>query len=218
MLPSGSIPEGPFSGRRGAAARLECDVWRDDGGIVRRFLDGLYLAALWISALCLCTIAGLVGLQLVGRIADGLLAMLRLPKYGFVILSLAEIAGYLLAAASFFALAATLKSGAHIRVTMALSFLDEKIRRVVELWAFGASAAFCVYMTYQLANFAWVSYRFNEVSPGVILVPLAIPQAAMAAGIAILTVAFIDEFLIIWRRGRPTFRTAEDAIMLGKEG
>lgn len=185
---------------------------------MRRFLDSLYLAALWISALCLCAIAVMVGVQLAGRIADGMLALVGLPKYGFVILSLAEIAGYLLAAASFFALAGTLKSGAHIRVTMVLAALSEKARRVVELWAFGASGVFSAYMTYHIANFAWVSYQFNEVSPGVIRVPLAIPQAAMAAGIAILTIAFIDEFLIVWRSGRPTFRTAEDAIMLGKEG
>jgi TRAP-type C4-dicarboxylate transport system permease small subunit len=188
------------------------------GDIMRRFLDNLYLAALWISALCLCAIAGLVGLQLAGRMADVLLSLLQLQKYGFVILSLAEIAGYLLAASSFFALAATLKSGVHIRVTMVLSALNERARRIAELWAFGASTAFCAFMTWHITSFAWFSFRFGEVSPGVIRVPLVIPQAAMAAGIAILTIAFIDEFFIVWRRGSPTFRTAEDAITLGKEG
>ena len=73
-------------------------------------------------------------------------------------------------------------------------------------------------MTWHITSFAWFSFRFGEVSPGVIRVPLAIPQAAMAAGIAIMTIAFIDEFIIVWRRGSPTFRTAEDAITLGKEG
>ena len=33
-----------------------------------------------------------------------------------------------------------------------------------------------------------------------------------------LTVALIDELVIVLRGGRPTFRTAEDAITLGKEG
>ena len=61
--------------------------------------------------------------------------------------------------------------------------------------------------------------RFHEVSAGVVRVPLAYPQAAMAAGAAILTIALIDEFIIILlTRGRPSFRTAEDAITLGKEG
>ena len=73
-------------------------------------------------------------------------------------------------------------------------------------------------MTGHLANFAWVSFRFNEVSPGVIRVPLVYPQAAMAIGALILTIALVDELFIVASRGRPTFRAAEDAITLGKEG
>lgn len=185
---------------------------------MRRVLDALYAAALWLSALCLAAIAIMVGLQLAGRIVDGLLKLAGFPPYGFVILSLAEIAGYLLAAASFLALAATLRAGAHIRVTMALSAFSETTRRYIELWAFGAAAAFSVYMTWNIGHFAYTSYRFNEISPGLIPVPLAIPQTAMTAGILILTIALIDEFVSVLMRGRPTFRASEDAITLGKEG
>ena len=91
---------------------------------MRRALDTLYRAALWASALCLVAIALLVGLQLAGRLLDGALALLHLPRTDFVILSLNEICGYLLAAASFLALAGTLKAGAHIRVTMVLAALE----------------------------------------------------------------------------------------------
>lgn len=184
---------------------------------MRKSLDWLYYLALWAAALCLATIALMVGAQLAGRLIDGALKFAGLPVIGIVILSLAEIAGYLLGAASFLALAGTLKAGAHIRVTMLLGALPEHLRQKAELWAFGASAAFAAYMTWQIGLFAFVSWQFNEVSPGVIRVPLFVPQAAMAAGALILTVALIDEFLIVLRRGRPTFRAAEDAITLGKE-
>jgi hypothetical protein len=40
----------------------------------------------------------------------------------------------------------------------------------------------------------------------------------MAIGAAVLTIALIDELMIVVTRGRPTFRGAEDAITLGKEG
>ncbi len=53
-----------------------------------------------------------------------------------MIASLAEMAGYLLAATSFLALAATLKRGAHIRVTMLLGALPPRARFLFELWAF----------------------------------------------------------------------------------
>jgi TRAP-type C4-dicarboxylate transport system permease small subunit len=185
---------------------------------MRRLLDRIYAAALWLAALGLVVIALMVGLQLAGRLIDGLLRLSGLPVYGFVILSLAEIAGYLLACSSFLALAGTLRTGTHVRVTILLTALDERTRRYVELWAFAASALACSYMTYHLANFAWVSLRFNEVSPGVIQVPLAYPQAAMALGALVLTVALIDEFLTVWVKGRPSLRAAEDVIVLGKEG
>jgi TRAP-type C4-dicarboxylate transport system permease small subunit len=188
------------------------------GSLMRKFLDALFQAALWMAALCLVAIALMVGLQLAGRIVDGLLKLAGLPAIGIVVLSLAEIAGYLLAAASFLALAGTLKSGAHIRVTMLLAALPETWRHKVELWAFGAAAVFAAYITWQLALFAFVSWQFHEVSHGVIRVPLAWPQAVMAIGALVFTVALIDEFFIVLKQGRPTFRTTEDAITLGKEG
>ncbi len=185
---------------------------------MRRFLDTLYGGALWASALCLVTIALLVGAQLAGRLLDGTLALLHLPRTDFVILSLAEICGYLLAAASFLALAGTLKAGNHIRVTMLLSMLGEGARRLLEIWAFGLATVASAYMTWQLSSFAWVSFQFGDVSPGVVRVPLWIPQSAMALGAAILTVALVDELVLVLWRGRPSFRAAEDAVTLGKEG
>ncbi len=185
---------------------------------MRKALDTLYGAALWLSALCLVAIALMVGLQLAGRLIDGTLALIGRQPEGIIILSLAEIAGYLLAAASFFALAPTLKSGAHIRVTMLLSGLSESMRRWLEIWAFAASATFSAYITWNVGSFTYYSWRFNEVSSGLIPVPLALPQAAMAAGIFILTVALLDELVIVVRRGHPTFRKAEEALTLGKEG
>jgi len=185
---------------------------------MRLLLDRLYQTALYLSALCLLIIGVLVGVQLAGRILDGVLRLVGVEVFGWQILSLAEIAGYLLAAASFLALAPTLKAGAHIRVTMLLSAFSEATRRYLELAAFAFSSLACAYMTWNLGYFAWVSFRFNEVSHGVVRVPLAYPQTVMAVGALILTVALIDEMVTVLRLGRPTFRVTEDAITLGKEG
>jgi TRAP-type mannitol/chloroaromatic compound transport system permease small subunit len=184
---------------------------------MRLLLDRLYQTALYLSALCLLIIGVLVGVQLAGRILDGLLRLIGVEVFGWQILSLAEIAGYLLATASFLALAPTLKAGAHIRVTMLLSAFGEARRRYLELAAFAFSSLACAYMTWNLAHFAWVSFRFNEVSHGVVRVPLAYPQSVMAIGALILTIALIDEMIMVFRSGRPTFRVSEDAIALGKE-
>ncbi len=185
---------------------------------MRAILDKIYALSLWASALCLASIAFMVGTQLVGRLIDGFLSLLNLPRPDLVILSLNEICGYLLAAASFLALAGTLKAGAHIRVTMVLGAFGEHNRRYMEMWAFGFAAAAAGYMTGNLAHFAWISFKFNEISSGVVKVPLAYPQSAMALGALLLTVALIDELVVVITRGRPSFRAAEDAITLGKEG
>lgn len=185
---------------------------------MRKFLDRIYGGALWVSAACLVVIAAMIGVQLAARILDGTLALLHLPVTGFQVLSLAEISGYLLATASFMALAGTLKGGAHIRVTMVLSAVGEGARWYIELVAFSFAAVASAYMTWQLTKFAFVSWQFDEVSSGIVRVPLVYPQAAMAVGALILTICLIDELFVVWSRGRPSFRAAEDAISLGKEG
>jgi TRAP-type C4-dicarboxylate transport system permease small subunit len=185
---------------------------------MRSFLDWLYKAAGVLAAACLALIALLVVVQLGGRIVDGALKLVGLPPRGFVILSLAEFAGYLLAAASFLALAPTLKAGAHIRVTMLLSAVGEERRKPLEIVALIAAVIFSGFLTIALGRLALDSWRFNEVSTGLVPVQLVYPQAAMTLGLVILTVAFLDELGIVLARGRPSFRSSEDAVTLGKEG
>ncbi len=185
---------------------------------MRSTLDRIYRACLVIAALCLVAIAVLVGLQLLGRLADGMLRLVGATPIGFVIPSVAEFAANFLAAASFFALAATLKSGGHIRVTMLLGAVGEGRRRSFEIWALGATAALCAYMTFSIGRFAYYSYVFHEISPGVIPVPLTIPQTAMTVGMLVLTVAIVDELVLVLRGSRPSFRLAEEATIVGKEG
>lgn len=183
---------------------------------MRAVLDRLYAAALWLSAACLVSIALLIGAQLGGRLIDGALRLVGVEPIGIVILSLAELSGSLLAAASFLALAGTLKAGAHIRITMLLQTVPARVRYALEAWAFGAAALFSCYIAWQLARFAFVSFQYDEVSPGVVRFPLAAPQAAMALGAILLTIALIDEFFTVLRGRGPSFQASEDAVTLGK--
>lgn len=184
---------------------------------MRSILDRLYAITLRLSAACLVAIALLVGLQLVGRIADSVLKLAGCQPYGFMIASLAEIAGYLLAASSFLALASTLKRGAHIRVTMLLSTLKPPVRRLFELWALTAASVFAGFMAGSVALLAYDSIRFKEVSYGLLPIPLALPQAMIMVGLVVLLIALLDELIIVWKSGKPSFQSSEDAIVAGKE-
>jgi TRAP-type C4-dicarboxylate transport system permease small subunit len=185
---------------------------------MRLLLDRLYALTLWLAAACVVSIAALVGLQVAGRAFDLLLGLIGRPPYGFMVASLAEIAGYLLAAATFLALAGTLKRGAHIRVTLLLGALPGRARYGLELWALAAGAALVAFMTWSVIRLAYDSIRFNEVSYGLIPVPLAIPQIVMAIGLAALLIALLDELALTWRTGRPSFRAGEEALTGLKEG
>jgi TRAP-type C4-dicarboxylate transport system permease small subunit len=185
---------------------------------MRAALDRLYWVSGWLAALCLAIIALMVGAQLIGRIADGLMRLAGVPVYGFLVEGLAEIAGYLLVSSSLLALAPTLKAGTHIRITMLLGALGARARWLFELGAFTTALAFSAYMTWRLVLLTIDSWRFNEVSHGLVPLPLAYPQMAMSVGLAIFTVALMDELITVARDGKPSFTASEDAITLGKEG
>ena len=72
-------------------------------------------------------------------------------------------------------------------------------------------------MAASVARLVYDSIRFKEVSYGLLPIPLAIPQAAMTAGLVVLLIALLDELIIVWKSGLPSFQSAEDAIVAGKE-
>ncbi len=119
---------------------------------------------------------------------------------------------------SFLALAGSLKAGAHIRVTLALSLLPPRARHAAELLALSIATVCAAWAAWYLGALAYDSWRFNELSIGILPIPLWIPQAACFLGAALLAVAFLDEWLRVLRGQDPTYRAPEDAIALGKEG
>jgi TRAP-type C4-dicarboxylate transport system permease small subunit len=101
-------------------------------------------------------------------------------------------AGYAIAAALFLALPATLKNGDHIRVTLLVSRLPERMRRVIETACLAAAILLSGYLAYFSCRLVWVSYTTHDVSQAVDATPLWIPQIVMALGTIGLLIAFID--------------------------
>jgi TRAP-type C4-dicarboxylate transport system permease small subunit len=159
---------------------------------MRRFLDVLYDLAGYAAACALLLIFGLVALQIIARLYDGALRMLGFQAAGLIVPSIAEICGFLLAAASFLALAKTLTSFSHIRVGMLVDRFPPKPRRCTEVAVGAAASLIAAYATVALARFTWKSFSFNDVSYGIVPVPLWLPQAVMTLGLAILAVALVD--------------------------
>ena len=156
---------------------------------MRKALDFLYDAAGCLAAFFMIGILAMVLASVLGRM------------FGFNLRGSDAYAGYAMAAASFLALAHTLKRGEHIRVNLLLDRFDGRLRRPLELWCHAAGTFFCGALAFYSARLVWQSRTFNDISQGNDATPLWIPQIAMAVGAAVLFVAMVDEFAgVILRR------------------
>jgi len=156
---------------------------------VRKFLDRLYDAAGYLAAFFMVGILLMVLASVVGRLV------------GFNLRGSDAYAGYCMAAASFLALAHTLKRGEHIRVSLLLDSFGGRLRRPLEIWSHAAGSFFCAALAWFSVRLVLQSHEFNDVSQGNDATPLWIPQVGMALGAVVLLVAMVDDFVgVILRR------------------
>jgi TRAP-type C4-dicarboxylate transport system permease small subunit len=158
-----------------------------EGVHLRKYLDYLYDAAGYMAAFFMIGILAMVLASVVGRLA------------GFNLRGSDAYAGYCMAAASFLALAHTLKRGEHIRVTLFLDRFGGRLRRPLDLWCHVAGTFLCGIFAFYSARLAWQSHVFNDVSQGNDATPLWIPQIGMAAGAIVLLIAMVDDLVQLLR-------------------
>ena len=116
-------------------------------------------------------------------------------------------AGYSIAAALFLALPGTLQRGEHIRVTLLLQRLPERLRAGFEWWCLLAATGLSGALAFYSVKLVWVSRLTNDVSQGSDATPLWIPQIAMALGCIGLALGFLDA-MVSRAAGRSFFREA----------
>src|SRR5438132_3919772 len=164
---------------------------------MRAALDRVYRASGFLAGFFLVAIAALTAAQIVGR-------LLGLAAYSFD-----DFAGFSLAASSFLGLAYTLRANEHIRMTLLLHHTRARARRALELACLAVASFLVGLFAWFTCDMTLTSYQLNDVSQGLVPVPLWIPQSAVALGLAVLALAFIDD-LVATLRGRPTsYATAE---------
>lgn len=175
---------------------------------MRGALDSLYQASGVLAAGFLVLIAVAVLLQVGANAVDGIIKLATGGPIGLVIPSYAEFTGFFLAAASFLALAHTLKHGAHIRVGLVIGRLPPPLRRLAEAWCCLAGAGLSGYFAWYTLRLVLESWEFHDLSTGMVPVPLWVPQASMTLGLAVLTIAFVDELVLVARGRTPGYQQA----------
>ena len=157
---------------------------------MRTWLDPLYkalgaLGALFILATLIIEVGNIIGRLL-----------------GFSMAGVDAYAGYTLAAGSFLALAAALRHGDHIRVTLIIQRLSGRPRWWIEVFCLAVATFLSGYFAWFAGKLVWGSYVYHDVSQNVDATPLWIPQLSMAVGLAALFLAFLEELVQTLRTRR----------------
>lgn len=161
-------------------------------------LDALYLGGGVLAALCLAAIGLLILVQIAAR------------WFGVIVPAAEEIAGWLMAATTFLALAYTHRAGGHIRVNLVIRSLHPKARRWQEALVIAIALAFAVALAHAAFALVHESWRYGDLASGHLAVPLWIPQLPMALGIALLALALADDLVTTLAGRQPGYRQTED--------
>jgi TRAP-type C4-dicarboxylate transport system permease small subunit len=128
-----------------------------------------------------------------------------------------DYAAWSMAAMAFLGLAHTFKSGEMIRVGLLVDRLKGRSRRMAEILALAVGLACTGYFSWYAIRLTYDSWRLNDMSQGIVPVPLWIPQIGFVAGTALLTIAFLDELIRVLSGKKPTYereppKSAEEVI------
>lgn len=164
---------------------------------MRNSLNLLYRAGGWAAAISILIICTLVMAQVCLNLIDKISSLLFDTAIGLTIPSYSDFTGFFLAGASFLALAYTLREGGHIRVSLILQQLPQKLQHIAEIWCLGLVCSITLFFTWFMARLVYESWSYNDLSSGMIAVPIWIPQSSIFVGLAILSIALIDELVCV---------------------
>jgi TRAP-type C4-dicarboxylate transport system permease small subunit len=95
-----------------------------------------------------------------------------------------EYCAYGLAAIIFLGAGYCLKEKGHIRITLVLGFLPDKLSRIITCVATGVTTVFMGYLWWYLLKMVQAAIRYNSTSGTLTNTPLWIPQTVMLIGAA----------------------------------
>ena len=150
---------------------------------INRSLIYIYKVSGYIGAIFLICVAVFILTGIMSRI------------FGFYIRGLAEYSGYSMAASSFFALAYTFHNNAHIRITLFLEKLENKKKKITEVWCLLVASFFSGFLAFYFIKMIIISFKFEERSEGADEIFVWIPQTCVAIGSSIFFICVLHHFI-----------------------
>ena len=168
--------------------------------MIRRLLHVLHRGGAIAAGVLLVAVGVLTLVPIAARLAG-------LPAHSWD-----EVAIFCMAGSAFLGLASTWRAGVHVRMELLVSRIPGTAGRLLQTLALAVTLATCIYFAWYATRFVWMSYSMNEVSQGLLPIPLWIPQTAMVIGLYLICAA-IAESLFDALRGGPTAPGNADAVL-----
>ena len=173
--------------------------------MLRRSLDALYLFAGYAAGGFLIAIFVLMMVLSAGRPLG-----VNLPAGD-------DFASWCMAATAFLGLAHTFRNGEMIRVGLLIDRFEGQTRRVIEIVSLIVGCGFIGFFAWHAVLMNYQTWQFKDMSTGVVVVPLWIPQLGYSGGLVILLIAFVDELVHVLRGNDPRYekpkpQTAEELV------
>ena len=155
---------------------------------IENFLFRLYKFSGILAAIFLILVATFILIGISSRIFD------------FYIRGLSEYSGYCMAASTFFALAYTFSEGGHIRITLFLEKMSNRLKKIFEIWCLTISSIFSGFLFFYFSKMLLISYKFQERSEGADEILIWIPQTSVAIGSTIFFISVFHQFILIIKK------------------
>ena len=173
--------------------------------MIRTALDRLYLWTGYLAGVFMVSIFFLMMALSIGR------------EIGVNLKSGDDITAWCMASMSFLALAHTFKSGEMIRVGLLTERLTGQPKWIAEVFSLLMGALFIGYFAWHAVMLTYLSWKLNDMSTGVLVVPLWIPQLGFCIGLVVLWIALMDELFHVLAGNKPRYekeppKTAEELI------
>ena len=166
---------------------------------MRSPFDPIYKLTSFLAVLALISIAGII------------LADVTLRQFGGQVRSSDDFAGFALAATGFLGLAATYRRGEHIRVGLIVDRLTGARRKALEFFALSCGIAATAWATWWIGRLVYDSWRFNELTMGLVPIHLWMPQSALLFGLAVLLLAMCEDVVRLMMGKTPSYLASAES-------
>jgi TRAP-type C4-dicarboxylate transport system permease small subunit len=153
--------------------------------------------------------AGVLSVLCLAAMVLVLVATLVLRPMGVLVPSSEIIVTFLMVGMAFFGLVYAYAEGVHVRVDALYKRIPGRLKRTVDLLSHLGAALLCGAIMVYSAQLTWTAWRFNDLSDGLVAIPMWIPLATVPVGFGLWMLALLRDVTRILRGQAVRFAVSE---------